>query len=77
LTHSVVDSITTGGKGFGWLWPCSDERFFPPGQVIMVAPFALSRYTTPYGLQVIKSDLVWVWVPGMLVKGVLWWKKRR
>lgn len=49
LSHSLLDSITTGGKGVGWLWPWSDERFFAPWQVIKVAPFALSRYTTPYG----------------------------
>ena len=56
LSHSLLDSVTTGGKGVGWLWPWSDERFFAPWQVIKVAPFALSRYTTPYGHQVIISD---------------------
>lgn len=49
LSHSLLDSITTGGKGVGWLWPWSDERFFAPRQVIKVAPFALSSYITPYG----------------------------
>lgn len=49
LSHSLLDSVTTGGKGVGWLWPWSDERFFAPWQVIKVAPFALSRYATPYG----------------------------
>ena len=44
LSHSLLDSVTTGGKGVGWLWPWSDERFFAPWQVIKVAPFALSRY---------------------------------
>lgn len=64
-------------KGVGWLWPWSDERFFAPWQVIKVAPFALSRYTTPYGHQVIISELLWVWLPGIVLMGVLWWKKRR
>ncbi len=30
LSHSLLDSVTTGGKGVGWLWPWSDERFFAP-----------------------------------------------
>lgn len=47
LSHSLLDSVTTGSKGVGWLWPWSDERFFAPWQVIKVAPFALSRYATP------------------------------
>ncbi|BBU85865.1 hypothetical protein EIMP300_72650 [Escherichia coli] len=65
-----------GGKWVGWLWPWSDERFFAPWQVIKVAPFALSRYTTPYGHQVIISELMWVWLPGMLLMGMLWWRRR-
>ncbi|ELO99989.1 inner membrane protein YbcI, partial [Salmonella enterica subsp. enterica serovar Enteritidis str. 53-407] len=32
LSHSLLDSITTGGKGVGWLWPWSDERFLRPGR---------------------------------------------
>ncbi len=30
LSHSLLDSLTTGGKGVGWLWPWRDERFFAP-----------------------------------------------
>ncbi|NYZ50926.1 hypothetical protein HCY93_46175, partial [Escherichia coli] len=56
--------------------PWSDERFFAPWQVIKVAPFALSRYTTPYGHQVIISELMWVWLPGMVLMGMLWWRRR-
>ncbi|MDU6453653.1 MAG: metal-dependent hydrolase [Enterobacter hormaechei] len=76
LSHSLLDSITTGGKGVGWLWPWSDERFFAPWQVIKVAPFALSRYATPYGHEVIISELLWVWLPGMVLMGLLWWRRR-
>ena len=44
LSHSLLDSVTTDGKGVGWLWPWSDERFFAPWQVIKrrpVCPVAL------------------------------------
>lgn len=71
LSHSLLDSITTGGKGVGWLWPWSDERFFAPWQVIRVAPFALSRYLTPGGHAVIWSELQWVWLPGLLLAFML------
>ncbi len=73
----LAGSVTTGGKKVlagSWRW--SDERFFAPWQVIKVAPFALSRYTTPYGHQVIISELMWVWLPGMLLMGMLWWRRR-
>lgn len=77
LSHSLLDAITTGGRGVGWLWPWSDERFFAPWQVINVAPFALKRYLTPYGHQVILSELLWVWLPGLFLVLVLWLLRRR
>lgn len=67
LSHSLLDSITTGGKGVGWLWPWSDERFFAPWQVIRVAPFNLAKYLTPSGHAVIVSELYWVWLPGFIL----------
>ncbi|WP_421260824.1 metal-dependent hydrolase [Aeromonas jandaei] len=64
LSHSLLDSLTTGGKGVGWLWPWRDERFFAPWQVIRVAPFKLEAYLTARGEAVILSELYWVWLPG-------------
>ena len=77
LSHSLLDSVTTGGKGVGWLWPWSSERFFAPWQVIKVAPFALKKYLKPAGHQVIVSELLWVWLPGALLALVLWRLRRR
>lgn len=79
LSHSLLDSVTTGGKGVGWLWPWNDERFFAPWQVIKVAPFRLTAYLEPYGQAVIMSELLWVWLPGfilMLLLGVWRWSLR-
>ncbi|CNL28167.1 MULTISPECIES: metal-dependent hydrolase [Yersinia] len=67
LSHSVLDSLTTGGMGVGWLWPWSQERFFAPVQVIKVAPFQLGQYFKPNGIAVIKSELWWVWGPGVIL----------
>lgn len=77
LSHSLLDAVTTGGHGVGWLWPWSDERFFAPWQVIKVAPFALERYLTPYGHQVILSELLWVWLPGALLVLFMWQRRRK
>ncbi|EPH3909358.1 metal-dependent hydrolase, partial [Escherichia coli] len=30
----------------------------------------------PYGHQVIISELMWVWLPGILLMGMLWWHRR-
>jgi len=71
LSHSMLDSLTTGGKGVGWLWPWRDERFFAPWQVIRVAPFKLEAYLTARGEAVILSGLYWVWLPGVALMLVL------
>lgn len=77
LSHSLLDAITTGGKGVGWLWPWSEARFFAPWRVINVAPLALEKYLTPRGLQVIISELLWVWLPGLILALALWRLRRR
>lgn len=71
LSHSLLDSLTTGGKGVGWLWPWRDDRFFAPWQVIRVAPFKLEAYLTARGEAVILSELYWVWLPEVVLMLVL------
>ncbi|WP_290438153.1 metal-dependent hydrolase [Aeromonas caviae] len=71
LSHSLLDSLTTGGKGVGWFWPWRDERFFAPWQMIRVAPFKLEAYLTARGEAVILSELYWVWLPGVALMLVL------
>ena len=67
LSHSLLDSVTTGGRALAGCGRGQMNAFSLPRQVIKVAPFALSRYTTPYGHQVIISELMWVWLPGMVL----------
>ncbi|KAA8999306.1 metal-dependent hydrolase [Affinibrenneria salicis] len=77
LSHSLLDSITTGGRGVAWLWPWENTRFFAPWQVIKVAPFSLARYDTPYGHAVIASELLWVWLPGLVLVLLLRWLREK
>ncbi len=32
VSHSLLDSVTTGGKGVGWLWRGQMNAFSPPGR---------------------------------------------
>lgn len=75
LSHSVLDALTTGGMGVGWLWPWSPTRFFFPVQVIRVAPFQLAEYLTPRGFAVMRSELLWVWLPGVVMAFGLYWRR--
>lgn len=63
LSHGILDAFTNGGLGIAFLWPWSGTRYFAPVQVIEVAPLALSRFFSPRGAAVLRSELLWVWLP--------------
>lgn len=62
-SHGILDAFTNGGLGIAFLWPFSAERFFAPFQPIEVAPLGLARFLSARGLAVIRSELLWVWLP--------------
>ena len=62
-SHGILDAFTNGGLGIAFLWPFSSDRYFAPYQVIEVSPIGISRFLTSRGLSVLESELVWVWVP--------------
>ena len=62
-SHGILDAFTNGGLGIAFLWPFSPERFFAPFQPIEVAPLGLARFLSARGLVVIRSELLWVWLP--------------
>ena len=75
-SHGLLDCFTTGGKGIALLWPFSSARFFAPIQVIRVAPISLTRFLSARGIEVLQSELKWVWLPCALLGLLLYgWRK--
>jgi len=70
-SHPVLDMLTNGGLGVALLWPWSEQRFFAPWQVIEVSPLRLGRVFSERGLAVMRSELLWVWLPATLVSVAL------
>ena len=66
-SHGVLDAFTTGGKGIAFFWPLSDTRFFAPWQVIEVSSLSLSRFFSHRGVEILRSEFHWVWLPLMSV----------
>lgn len=71
VSHGLLDMITNGGLGVALWWPWSSERFFAAWQVIEVSPLSLSRVFSSRGLAVLQSELLWVWLPAVLVASAL------
>jgi inner membrane protein len=62
-SHGVLDAATSGGLGIAFLSPFSNHRYFLPWHPIAVSPIGMSQFFGPWGLRVIRSEFLRVWVP--------------
>jgi inner membrane protein len=67
-SHGILDAFTNGGLGIAFLWPLTPERFFAPIQVIQVSPIGISRFLSPRGVSVLISEMIWVWIPCVIIR---------
>jgi len=67
ISHGLLDCLTDGGYGIALLWPFSSHRFFAPFQPIEVAPLGLKRFFSIRGIEVMVSEITWVWLPALIV----------
>ena len=66
-SHSILDALTNGGLGVAAFWPFTSERYFLPWQVIEVSPIGVANFFTERGWAVIKSELVYIWLPSLIL----------
>ena len=62
-SHPLLDAFTDGGKGVALLWPFNDHRYFAPFAPIEVSPLGIMRFFSSRGLEVMLSEMMWVWLP--------------
>jgi inner membrane protein len=66
LSHPLLDALTNGGRGVALFAPFSVERYFFPVRPIEVSPIGMGFFSER-GLEVIASEVVWVWFPALLI----------
>lgn len=76
LSHAVLDAMTTGGRGVAFLAPFSEERFFLPWRFIKVSPMSIKRFISEWGLQVLWSEFIYIWIPCFIVLSINWVVRR-
>ena len=59
--------MTDGGLGVAFFAPFNNYRYFLPWRPIRVSPIALGRFFTERGLVVLKSELIWIWLPAIVL----------
>ena len=62
-SHGILDAFTNGGLGIALLSPFDNTRYFFPWTPIMVSPIGLRSFFSQWGFTVIKSELLWIWLP--------------
>lgn len=63
VSHGVLDAMTTGGLGVAFFSPFDTTRYFLPWRPIRVSPIGVGSFFSAWGVRVIVSELLWVWLP--------------
>jgi len=66
-SHGLLDAMTDGGLGVAFFAPFNNHRYFLPWRPIRVSPIAVGRFFTERGFAVLKSELIWIWLPAMVL----------
>lgn len=69
-SHGILDGFTNGGLGIAYFSPFNLRRCFFPWRPIQVSPLGRAFFSR-WGLRVIWSELVWVWMPLAVVVGAV------
>ena len=66
-SHDVLDAMTNGGYGVGFLSPFDKTRYFLPWRPLVVSPIGVHGFFSRCGWDVMKSEFIWVWIPMIVV----------
>ncbi len=62
-SHGVLDALTNGGLGVAFFAPFDNTRYFFPWRPIQVSPIGFKTFFSERGLNVIKSEILWIGIP--------------
>ena len=76
-SHGLLDAMTDGGLGVAFFSPFDNHRYFLPWTPIRVSPIGFGRFFIHRGLEVLASELLWIWLPAGLLAILVWLIRRR
>ncbi len=62
-SHGLLDAMTDGGLGIAFFSPFSNARYFLPWRPVAVSPISVSEFFSERGLNVLRSEFRWIWLP--------------
>lgn len=69
-SHGVLDAMTDGGLGIAFFSPFSNVRYFLPWRPIAVSPIGVTEFFSQRGLDVLRSESKWVWLPSAIFAAI-------
>jgi inner membrane protein len=70
-SHGVLDAMTNGGLGVAFFSPFDTTRYFFPLRPVLVSPIGVSEFFSEYGVWILASEAIWIWLPSCLAFLVL------
>ena len=71
-SHAVLDAMTSGGLGVAFFSPWDNTRYFFPWRPIQVSPIGAESFFSEWGIRVLKSEAIWIGIPGVIYMTVIW-----
>lgn len=62
-SHGLLDAATDAGLGIGFFIPFDNDRYFLPFRPIETSSTNPVAFFSRRGWEVLKSEMVWVWLP--------------
>jgi inner membrane protein len=62
-SHGVLDAMTNGGLGVAFFSPLDTTRYFFPVRPVLVSPIGVSEFFSVYGVRILASKAIWIWLP--------------
>ena len=66
-SHGVLDAMTNGGLGVAFFSPFDTTRYFFPIRPVLVSPIGVSEFFSAYGVRILFSEALWIWLPACAV----------
>ena len=84
-SHGLLDALNSGGYGVALFLPFDDSRYSFPWTPLPISPIRVRSFFSPWGWTVVKSELLWIWLPFLFLALFFRWvrstlagnKKRR
>lgn len=66
-SHGMLDAITNGGLGVAFFSPFDTTRYFFSWRPVLVSPIGINEFFNWYGLRVLASETLWIWLPSLVL----------